>query len=151
MRPAGAHPQACGPSGKGARMRTVSKRTPMAEQRRQWASVDEYIASFAGETRARLERLRELVREEAPQAEEKISYGMPGFRLKGMLVWFAGFAHHIGFYPGASGIAAFEHELGPYSYAKGSLQLPLDEPLPIDLIRRIVRFRVAENQGKGTE
>ena len=120
----------------------------MTGERRQWGSVDEYIDSFSGETRNRLEQLRRLVREEAPEAEERISYGMPGYDLDGMLVWFAGYARHIGLYPGADGVRAFEHELGPYEYARGSVRLALDEPLPIDLIRRIVRYRVTENLDK---
>lgn len=93
-----------------------------------------------------LREMRETIRKAAPQAEETISYGMPAFRLGGgrPLVWFAAHARHIGFYPGASGIATFADELGGYKHAKGSVQFPIDEPLPLALVARIVRFRVKE-------
>lgn len=112
------------------------------------SAIDEYIAEFPPETRKVLEELRALIKELAPGATEKISYAIPTFYLNGNLVHFAGFAHHIGLYPGASGIEAFKEDLTPYKSAKGSVQFSLGQPLPTDLIRRIVEFRVAENSRK---
>jgi len=114
-------------------------------------SIDEYIAGFPPETQARLTRIRELIRATAPEAIETISYAIPTFDLNGKhLVHFAGFAKHVGFYPIPSGVEAFKEELAPYKQGKGSVQLPLDQPLPLDLIRRIVEFRVAENLRKAS-
>lgn len=107
--------------------------------------VDDYIAGFPIETQQILEQLRITIKEAAPQAEEVISYGMPAFKLKGVLVYFAAYANHIGFYPTPSGIAAFKKELSVYKSAKGSVQFPLDRPLPSGLIKRIVKFRVTES------
>jgi uncharacterized protein YdhG (YjbR/CyaY superfamily) len=112
------------------------------------SSIDEYIAEFPPETRKVLEELRALIKATAPGATEKISYAIPTFYLNGNLAHFAGYAQHIGLYPGASGIEAFKEELKPYKSAKGSVQFPLGQPLPTDLIRRIVEFRVAENSRK---
>ncbi len=110
------------------------------------ASVDEYIAGFPPETRAVLEEIRALIRAAAPDATETISYAMPTFDLSGHhLVHFAGYERHVGLYPVPSGIDAFRAELGPYKHGKGSVQFPLGQPLPTDLIRRIVEFTVAEN------
>ncbi len=106
--------------------------------------IDAYMDGFPAETQALLRRMRELIRSEAPEATEKISYAMPTFFLRGNLVHFAAYAGHIGFYPAPSGIEAFTPELESYKHAKGSVQFPLDKPLPEDLIRRIVRFRVDE-------
>ena len=108
------------------------------------STIDEYIAQCDPDVRPHLERLRQIIREEAPTATEKISYGMPTFFLKQNLVHFALAKKHIGFYPTPSGITAFEHELAPRTYSKGTIRFPLDQPLPEELIRRIVRFRVAE-------
>jgi len=108
-------------------------------------SIDEYIAEFPPETRARLEEIRALVRSIAPEATETISYAIPTFDLKGKhLVHFAGFASHIGLYPTPTGMEEFKEDLAHYKTGKGSVQLPLDQPLPLDLVRRIVEFRVAE-------
>ncbi len=107
--------------------------------------IDEYISSFPKETQKILKQLRLTIKEAAPQADEVISYAMPAFKLNGMLVWFAAHTNHIGFYPRASGIEAFKKELSIYKGAKGSVQFPLDKPLPIGLITKIVKFRVAEN------
>ena len=112
-------------------------------------SIDEYIAEFPPETRKVLEELRALIQATAPGATEKISYAIPTFYLNGNLVHFAGYEKHIGFYPGASGIRTFQEDLKPYKSAKGSVQFPLGQPLPTDLIRRMVEFRVVENTGKG--
>ena len=109
-------------------------------------TIDAYIAEFPAETQAVLREIRALVRASAPAATETISYAIPTFDLGGRhLVHFAGYAQHVGFYPTASGIAAFADELKPYRHAKGSVQFPLGRPLPRDLIRRIVEFRVAES------
>ena len=108
-------------------------------------AIDEYIASFPPEVRARLSKMRATIRRHAPRAEERISYGIPTFFLDGNLVHFAAFARHIGFYPGPSGIAAFRKALSGFKGAKGSVQFPHDEPLPLDLVADVVKFRVAEN------
>lgn len=110
-------------------------------------SIDEYIAGFPPATRAVLEEVRALIRAAAPDATETISYAIPTFDLRGRhLVHFAGYAKHIGFYPVPSGMEAFKEELASYKQGKGSVQFPLDRPLPADLIRRIVEFRVAESR-----
>jgi len=114
------------------------------------SSIDEYIAGFPPETQTVLEEMRALIRVSAPEATETISYAIPTFDLRGRhLAHFAGFAKHIGFYPGPSAIEAFTDELEPYRSGKGSAQFPLGQPLPADLIRRIVEFRVAESTKKG--
>lgn len=110
-----------------------------------FGSVDEYIATFPEGIRAILEELRETIRAAAPEAEERISYQMPAFALNGILVYFAACKSHIGFYPTASGVAAFEQELSAYECSKGSVHFPIGQPLPTELIRRIVAFRLAEN------
>jgi len=110
-----------------------------------FSSIDDYIANCPGEVQAILKELRSVIRSAAPDAEEKISYGMPTFALKGNLVHFAAHRNHIGFYPTPSGIETFKAELSEYDSAKGSVQFPLDRPLPMELISRIVNFRVTEN------
>ena len=118
----------------------------MPEARSTATTIDEYIAEFPPETQRVLQEMRELIRAHAPGAVETISYAMPTFDLNGRhLVHFAGYARHIGFYPIPSGMEAFKEELSAYKTGKGSVQFPLDEPLPRDLIRRMVEFRVAEN------
>jgi uncharacterized protein YdhG (YjbR/CyaY superfamily) len=112
------------------------------------ASIDEYIASFPEEIQSILEELRAAIRAAAPGAVEKISYQMPAFALKGNLVYFAAHKNHIGFYPAPRGIEAFKQETSQYETGKGTLQFPLDKPLPLELIGRIVKFRVAENLKK---
>jgi uncharacterized protein YdhG (YjbR/CyaY superfamily) len=113
-------------------------------------TVDEYIDAFPDKTKALLEKLRKAIKRAAPQAEEVISYNMPAFKLHGALVYYAGYKYHIGFYPTTSGITAFKKELSVYKGAKGSVQFSLDEPLPLDLVSRIVRFRVKENLEKAS-
>lgn len=108
-------------------------------------NVDAYIAIFPSEVQKRLEELRAAIRKAAPEAEEVISYGMPAFKWKGMLVWFGAHTNHIGFYPRASAIEAFKKELSIYKNAKGSVQFPYNAPLPLDLITRIVKYRLVEN------
>lgn len=112
-------------------------------------SIDEYIAEFPVDTQVVLQQVRALIREIAPDATETISYAIPTFDLGGKhLVHFAGYAHHIGLYPMPSGMVAFEAELEPFKSGKGSAQFPLSQPLPTDLIRRIVEFRVSEVENK---
>ena len=106
---------------------------------------------FPKSVRQRLQKVRLTVKKAAPQAKEKISYGIPAFTLNGMLVWFAAFKNHIGFYPRTSAIAAFKKELSGYKGAKGSVQFPFDKPLPLTLIGRIVKFRVKENLNKAKQ
>jgi len=108
-------------------------------------TMDEYIATFPAEVQRLLQEMRATIRAAAPEAQEKISYQMPTFYLKGNLVHFAAYQKHIGFYPAPRGIEAFQTELAVYKGAKGSVQFPIDQPLPLDLVRRIVEFRVAEN------
>ena len=109
-------------------------------------TIDAYIADFPPDVRARLSAMRATIRAHAPDAVERISYGMPTYYLDGNLVHFAAFAHHIGFYPGPSGIAAFQEALRGYAGAKGSVRLPHAEPLPLALVAEIVDFRAAENR-----
>lgn len=112
-------------------------------------SIDAYIAGFPAATQEALQAMRALIREAAPEATETISYAMPTFDLNGRhLVHFAGFARHVGFYPVPTGIEAFKAELAAFKTGKGSVQFPLDQPLPVDLIRRIVAFRVRELAGR---
>ena len=118
----------------------------MNTSHRKFKNIDEYIKSFPPDIQKILERLRDIIHEIAPEADESISYGMPTIKLNGNLVHFAAFEHHIGFYPTPSGIEAFEKELSPYEHAKGSVQFPLDEPIPYDLVKRIVQFRVKESR-----
>ncbi|MEK4509013.1 iron chaperone [Paenibacillus sp. FSL K6-2524] len=108
-------------------------------------SIDEYIRKFTPEVQTILESLRKVIKESAPGAEEKMSYQMPTFALHGNLVHFAAYKNHIGFYPTPSGIDAFREELAEYKGAKGSVQFPLEKPLPYELISKIVKFRVDEN------
>jgi len=111
-------------------------------------TIDEYIAAFPREVRARLKQLRKVIREAAPGAEERISYRIPTFSLCGNVVHFAGYERHVGFYPGPSGVKKFARELSVYASAKGSVQFPHDRPLPLDLVRKIVQFRLEENLAK---
>jgi len=108
-------------------------------------SIDEYIGTFPQEIQTLLEQIRDTIRQAAPEAEEAIKYAMPTFVLNGNLVHFAAFKNHIGFYPVPSGIEAFKKELSVYKGAKGSVQFPLDKPMPLKLISEIVKFRVNEN------
>jgi uncharacterized protein YdhG (YjbR/CyaY superfamily) len=110
-----------------------------------FSSIDEYIGTFPEKIREPLEALRQAVRESAPDAVEAISYQMPTYKLNGNLVHFAAYKKHIGFYPTPSGITAFLNELKPFKFSKGAIQFPLDQPLPLDLVKKIVRFRVNEN------
>jgi len=111
-------------------------------------NVDEYIAGFPKEIQKKLEQVRNEVKKAAPKAEEVISYSMPAFKLNGILVWFAAHKKHIGFYPGASGVKVFKKDLSMYKTSKGAVQFPFNEPLPLALIARIVKYRVKENMLK---
>jgi uncharacterized protein YdhG (YjbR/CyaY superfamily) len=110
-----------------------------------FTSIDEYIATFPEDIQKILSELRATIRAAAPEAEEKISYQMPTFAQKGNVVHFAALKNHIGFYPTPSGIEAFRDELSIYQGTKGAIRFPIDKPLPLDLISRITKFRVAEN------
>lgn len=109
---------------------------------------NDYAARFPNDTQSLLRKMRQIIRKAAPGATETISYGIPAFRTDRTIVWFSAFEHHIGFYPGASGIKKFKKELAGYKYAKGSVRFPLDEPLPVGLITRMVKFRVNEQRAK---
>ncbi len=112
------------------------------------STIDEYIGLFPDDVQNILQEIRQVIKSTAPDATEKISYQMPTFYLKGNLVHFAAFKNHIGFYPVPSGIEKFKEELSQYKGGKGSVQFPLDKPMPYDLIKRIVLFRVEENLSK---
>ncbi len=112
----------------------------------QYTTVDEYLAMFPKEISDKLQIIRMIIKETAPEAIETISYQMPAFKHKGMLVYFAAFEKHIGFYPGSSGVLHFEHELKAYKTSKGTLQIPHSSEIPIEVIRKIVAFRLRENE-----
>src|SRR3989344_1351045 len=117
--------------------------------RTDFQSVDNYIKTYPKDVQALLERVRQTIRKAAPSATEAISYQMPTFKLNGKnLVHFAAFKNHIGFYPIPSGIESFKKEMSPYKQGKGSVQFPIEEPLPLALITEIVKFRVKENLNK---
>jgi uncharacterized protein YdhG (YjbR/CyaY superfamily) len=110
-------------------------------------TIDEYIKTFPENVQAILEKMRQTIRKAAPDAVEAISYQMPTFKLNGKnLVHFAAFKNHVGFYPIPSGIEAFKKELSPYTQGKGSVQFPLDKPIPYSLVKKIVVFRAKENR-----
>ena len=111
-------------------------------------TIDEYIAGFPDGVQEILEKIRGIIREAAPDAQETIKYAMPTFTLNGNLVHFAAFKKHIGFYPVPTGIEAFKDELSAYEGGKGSVKFPLDQPIPFDLIGKIVAFRVKQNLEK---
>lgn len=118
-------------------------------------TVDEYIGNFPQETQKILQRIREIIQKSAPESIENIGYGMPAYKLNGKpLVYFAAFKNHIGFYATPNGHAAFAEELSKYKQGKGSVQFPIDQPMPFELIEKIVKFRVGQNlsnAGKGNE
>jgi uncharacterized protein YdhG (YjbR/CyaY superfamily) len=117
----------------------------MRSNKTKFSSIDEYIAALPEEIQKMLEELRATIKSAAPGAEERIGYQMPTFALKGNLVHFAAHKKHIGFYPTPSGIQAFEQDLSIYETSKGAIKFPIDKPLPLDLISKIVKFRVNEN------
>lgn len=114
-------------------------------------TIDEYIAACSPEVQKKLEQIRQVIQETVPEVEETISYAMPTFRFHGNLVHFAAFTNHIGFYPTPNGIERFKDALSRYKGGKGSVQFPLTEELPLDLIREIVRYRLEENQLKAEQ
>lgn len=120
----------------------------MEENKATYTTIDEYILMFSPEIQEILQKIRKIITEAAPDATEKISYQMPTFFLYGNLIHFAAFKNHIGLYPTPSGIDEFKEELSHYKGAKGSVQFPLDKPIPYELIRRIVTFRVIETRKK---
>jgi uncharacterized protein YdhG (YjbR/CyaY superfamily) len=109
------------------------------------ANIQEYIANFPVQIQQKLEELRAAIKKAAPGAEEKISYHMPAFVLNGILVYFAAYSNHIGFYPTSTGVKAFQDELVGFKSSKGAIQFPINKPLPLDLITRIVIYRSNEN------
>lgn len=111
-------------------------------------SIDDYISSFPEDVQVLLENLRQIINKAAPDAEETISYQIPTFKLNGNLVHFAAYKHHIGFYPTPSAIEVFKKELSTYKSSKGSVQFPIDQPLPLPLITKIVKYRVQVNSQK---
>ena len=110
--------------------------------------ADSYIAMFPGSTQKKLQQLRSIIKKAAPKAEEVISYNMPAYKLNGILVYFAGYANHVGFYPTASGMEAFKQEFSGYKNSKGAVQFPIDRPLPLALITKVVKFRISQTQEK---
>lgn len=112
------------------------------------SSIDEFISNYPSDIQLLLEKIRLTIQEAAPGVQEKINYGIPTFVLNGNLVHFAPYKNHIGFYPSPSGIQAFQKELSHYKSSKGAIQFPIDNPLPLKLISKIVKFRVKENESK---
>ncbi len=127
---------------------SAQPKTANSKQKTENGPVDIYIAGFPKETQVLLEKMRAKIKKAASSAEETIAYGIPTFKLNGNLVHFAGYKKHIGFYPAPSAIKAFEKELSIYEGAKGSVQFPIDKPLPLALVTKIVQFRVKENEAK---
>jgi uncharacterized protein YdhG (YjbR/CyaY superfamily) len=129
-------------------MRILLKGEFILEPKTTFTSIDEYISQFPPEVQEKLQLIRKVIKESAPDAIEKISYQMPAFAMHGILVYFAAFKKHISFFPTASGVAAFVEELSEYKGGKGTIQFPHDKPIPYELISRIVKYRVAENISK---
>lgn len=118
----------------------------MIEYTKKFTNIDEYIAMFPDDVQIKLQELRKVIKEIAPDASEAISYQMPTFKLAGRnLIHFAAYKHHIGLYPASSGVSEFKNELASYKTSRGAIQFPIDKPIPFDLVRRITKFRVAEN------
>jgi uncharacterized protein YdhG (YjbR/CyaY superfamily) len=113
-------------------------------------TVDEYISTFPPKVKNILKQLRKTIKDAAPGAEEVISYNMPAFKYKGVVVYYAAWKEHIGFYPVSSGIRAFQKELGNYEISKGTIKFKMDQPLPRDLVARVVKFRMKENMEKAS-
>jgi len=120
----------------------------MKTDRTKTYDIDKYIAGFTKDKQKLLKQFRGIIRKAAPQAQETISYGMPAFKQNGMLVYFAAWKNHIGFYPTSSGIKAFRKDLSSFTVSKGTVQFPLDKSLPTGLVTRIVKFKVKENLEK---
>jgi len=120
----------------------------MKAESTKFKTVDEYISTFPASAKKILQEIRKTIHEAAPQAEDVISYNMPASKFKGVLVYYAAYEKHIGFYPTASGIEVFKKQLGGYKFSKGAIQFPIEQPMPFDLIKKIVKFRVKEVQEK---
>lgn len=120
----------------------------MDADKKKITTIDEFISQFPVDTQTKLQQVREVIKSVAPDATEAISYGIPTFKFHGYLVHFSGYKHHIGFYPTSSGVEKFKAELSAYQTTKGTIQFPLDKPIPFDLIRRISAFQVEENLHK---
>lgn len=131
-----------------AEVTSMKKSSTMEQSRNIPKSIDEYIAQFPQEIQEILNKLRQVIKESAPNTEEKISYGMPTFVLNGNLVHFAAYKNHIGFYPTSSGINTFKQELSGYKTSKGAVQFPIGKNIPYELVSKIVKFRVSENKKK---
>ncbi len=119
-----------------------------SKTQKKFKTVEEYIATFPKEIQELLKSMRSIIKSAAPKAEELISYNMPAFQLDKMLVYYAAWNSHIGFYPTASGIEEFKEDLSKYENSKGAIKFPIDKPLPVSLITKIVKFRVKENLEK---
>jgi uncharacterized protein YdhG (YjbR/CyaY superfamily) len=131
------------------RLSSFSQNNPQMETSVKFKTVDQYMRSVPEQALLRAEELRDIIRQAAPKAEEMISYNMPAYKLNGILVYFAAYKGHIGFYPaGKSGIDAFSDQLEGYKTSKGTIQFPLDKPIPRTLVRNIVKFRINENNEK---
>jgi uncharacterized protein YdhG (YjbR/CyaY superfamily) len=120
----------------------------MYEEKKQFKTIDEYIETFPKDVQFTLNKIRQTIRSAVPDAAETISWQMPAFKLNGILVYFAAYKHHIGFYPTSSGIEAFKNEITLYKNSKGTVQFPIDKPIPYDLIKKIVLFRVKEDKDR---
>lgn len=120
----------------------------MSKPKKQFKTIEEYIGTFPKKVQDILQKLRKIISKSAPNAEETISYQMPTFKLKGNLVHFAAYKNHIGFYPTPSAIEAFKKELSSYETSKGAIKFPMNKPIPFDLVRKIVEFRVRVNLSK---
>jgi uncharacterized protein YdhG (YjbR/CyaY superfamily) len=120
----------------------------MDSQKKAPTTIDEYVAQFPADIQKKLQEIRSLIHELAPEAQEKISYQMPAFAQNGILVYFAAFKDHLSLFPTSSGVSVFKEDLAPYKVSKGTIQFPLDQPTPLDLIKKIVLFRVEENRQK---
>jgi uncharacterized protein YdhG (YjbR/CyaY superfamily) len=128
--------------------RICPNQIPMATDKKQFNTIDEYIGTFPEDVQRILKKMRQTIHDAAPEAVEAISYQIPTFKLNGNLVHFAAFKNHIGFYPTSSGIVAFKKELSSYPGGKGSVQFPVDKPIPYDLVKKITLFRVKETLEK---
>jgi len=120
----------------------------MLKSKTEFKSIDDYIAAQPDNVKASLEKLRQTIRKAAPDAEEVISYQMPAFKFYGVLVYFAAFKNHFGFYPTSAAVKVFKDKLRIYEYSKGTIKFPLDKPIPTKLVTEIVKFRVRENLDK---
>jgi uncharacterized protein YdhG (YjbR/CyaY superfamily) len=120
----------------------------MDEDKKYFKTIEEYIETFPKNVQLILNKIRQTIKSTVPEATETISWQMPAFKLNGILVFFAAYKHHIGFYPTSSGIEAFKNEIISYNSSKGTVQFPFDRPIPYDLIKKIVLFRVKKNKEK---